>query len=88
MLINITIPTVVSILTFMRRKNSILGLSEPENEFLDIFTLMSCTEHENCFIALGPGIRCLYLEEINCVRASVYEDISYVTYVSCRGQIL
>ena len=82
MLINVAMPTVVGILTFMSRKNSILGLSEPENEFLDIFTLMSCVEHENCFIASGPGIRCLYVEEINCVRASVYEDISYVTSVS------
>ena len=35
-------PTIVGILTFMSRKNSILGLSESENaEFLDIFILMS-----------------------------------------------
>ena len=34
--------TVVGILTFMRRKNSILSVYEPENaEFLDIFILMS-----------------------------------------------
>ena len=31
-------PTIVGILTFMNRKNSILGLSEPKKaEFLDIF---------------------------------------------------
>ena len=34
--------TIVGILTFMSRKNSILGLSKPKNaEFLDIFILMS-----------------------------------------------
>ena len=39
MLIIVKMPTVVGILTFMSRKNSILGLSEPEKktEFLDIF---------------------------------------------------
>ena len=39
LLINVKIPTIVGILTFMNnRKNSILGLSEPKKaEFLDIF---------------------------------------------------
>ena len=38
LLINIKMPTVVGILTFMSRKNSILGVYDPENaEFLDIF---------------------------------------------------
>ena len=42
LLINVKMPTVVGILTFMSRKNSILGLSEPEkNEFLDVFILTS-----------------------------------------------
>ena len=42
LLINVKMPTIVGILTFMSRKNSILSLSEPENaEFLDIFILMS-----------------------------------------------
>ena len=38
-----TVTTVVSILTFMGRKNSFLGLSEPEKktEILHIFILMS-----------------------------------------------
>ena len=41
-LINVKMPTIVGILTFMSRKNSIPGLSEPkEAEFLDIFILMS-----------------------------------------------
>ena len=42
-LINVKMPTVVGILTFMSRKNSILELSEPEikAEFLDIFILIS-----------------------------------------------
>ena len=38
LLINVKMPTIVGILTFMSRKNSILGLSEPAKaEFLDIF---------------------------------------------------
>ena len=41
LLINVKLPTIVGISTFMSRKNSILGLSEPENDFLDIFMFMS-----------------------------------------------
>ena len=42
LLINVKIPTIVGILTFISRKNSFLGLSEPEKaEFLDIFIFMS-----------------------------------------------
>ena len=42
LLINIKMPTIVGILTFMSGKNSILGLPEPNKaEFLDIFILMS-----------------------------------------------
>ena len=42
LLINVKMPTFVAILTFMSRKNSILGLSEPKKaESLDIFILMS-----------------------------------------------
>ena len=39
LLINVKMPTIVGILTFMRRKNSILDLSEPKKkaEFLYIF---------------------------------------------------
>ena len=38
LLIIVKMPPVVGILTFMSRKNSILGLSEPEKaEFRDIF---------------------------------------------------
>ena len=41
-LINVKMPTIIAILTFMSRKNSILRLSEPEiAEFLDIFILTS-----------------------------------------------
>ena len=40
--INVKMPTIVGILTFMSRKNSILGLYESEKaEFLDIFILKS-----------------------------------------------
>ena len=42
LLINVKMPTIVGILTFMSGKNSILGLSEPKKaEFLDIFILVS-----------------------------------------------
>ena len=41
LLINVKMPTIVGILTFMSGKNSILGLSEPKNAvFLNIFLLM------------------------------------------------
>ena len=40
--INVKMPKVVGILTFMSKKNSILGLSQPEEaEFLDSFILKS-----------------------------------------------
>ena len=40
--INVKMPTIVGILTFMSGKISILGLSEPKKaEFLDIFILVS-----------------------------------------------
>ena len=42
LLINVKMPTIVGILTFMGGKNSILGLSESKKaQFLDIFILMS-----------------------------------------------
>ena len=42
LLINVKMPTIVGILTFMSGKKSILGLSEPiKAEFLDIIKLMS-----------------------------------------------
>ena len=58
LLINVKMPTIVGILTFMSGKNSILGLSEPKKaEFLHVFTLMSIwnfildwVEHKKSFI--------------------------------------
>ena len=42
LLINVKMPTIVAILTFISRKNSILGLPDPKIvAFLDIFILMS-----------------------------------------------
>ena len=42
LLINVKMPTIVGILTYMSRKSSIVGLSETEKaEFLDILILMS-----------------------------------------------
>ena len=42
LLINVKMPTIVGILTFISGKNSILGSSDPKKaEFLDIFILMS-----------------------------------------------
>ena len=41
-LINVKMPTIVGILSFMSGENSILCLSEPKKgKFLDIFVLMS-----------------------------------------------
>ena len=70
LLINVKMPTIVGILTFISRKNSILGLSEPKKaEFLNIFILTSIlnfmlnsVEHEKSFITSGPG-------QINIFRA-------------------
>ena len=41
LLINVKMPTIVGILTCMSGKINILCLTEPKNEFLDIFILMS-----------------------------------------------
>ena len=42
LLINVKMPTIVGISTFLSRKNNIIGLSEPKMaEFLGIFILMS-----------------------------------------------
>ena len=44
-LINVKMPTVVGILTFMSRNKGILGLSEPQKaKFLDIFIEQNRTE--------------------------------------------
>ena len=48
LLINLKMPTIDGILTFISMKNGILDLSDPEKaEFLDIFILMSQYEHLN-----------------------------------------
>ena len=62
LLINVKIPTVALIFTFsMSRKNSIIGLSEPEKaKFLDMFytykglKLTSCPVEYDIFNNLGP----------------------------------
>ena len=42
LLINIKLSTIVGIITFMTRKNRVIGLSESEKaEFLDIFIIMT-----------------------------------------------
>ena len=64
LLLNVKMPTIVGILTFMSGKNSILGLSEPKKDkYLDICTLMSIynfmlsrVEHEKSFITSGPEV--------------------------------
>ena len=64
LLINVKMPTFVGILTFRSRKNSIIGLSEPQKaEMLDIFTLMSlqisCSAElsmEKVLLPRGPGL--------------------------------
>ena len=62
LLINVKMPTIVGILTFMSGKNSILDLSEAKKgESFDILILMSIynfmlnsVEHEKSFITSGP----------------------------------
>ena len=68
MLINVKMPTIVGILTFVSWKNNILGLSEPKKkaEFLNIFIFMNrgtmgqfrATEgtYEKSFIISGPDL--------------------------------
>ena len=64
LLINVKMPVIVGILTFMSGKNSILGLSEPKNAtFLDIFILMiiqnsmlNGVEHGKSFITSGQAL--------------------------------
>ena len=36
-LLNVKMPTIVGILTFMSRKNSILGLSEPNKSWISLY---------------------------------------------------
>ena len=57
LLINVKMPTAVGILTFINRKNSITGSSDPEKktEFLDIFILMELSM--KFFYTLGARIR-------------------------------
>ena len=47
LLINVKMPTIVGVLTFMSWKNSIIGLFEHEKkaEFLDIFILITINFH-------------------------------------------
>ena len=53
LLVNVKMPTIVGILTFMSRKNSTLGLYEPQKkaEFLDILYL--CAFKISCSIELS-----------------------------------
>ena len=66
-LINVKMPTIVGILTFMSRKNSLLHLSEHEKcwiswyfhtyEYLNF--MLNWVEHEKSFITSGPGVWCM-----------------------------
>ena len=47
MLINVKMPTIIDILAFMRWINFVL----------------SCVEHENCFITSGPDYTCICLKD-------------------------
>ena len=56
LLINVKMPTIVGILTFMSGKNSILGLSEPKNKqkfliflYLRAFKIACSIEHEKFY---------------------------------------
>ena len=59
LLINVKMPTVIDILTFMSRKNCILGLSEPEKAEFFIFYAYEHLKFElsmENFITSEPGI--------------------------------
>ena len=61
LLINVKMPTIVGILTFMCRKNSILGLSKPEKaEVLNIFILFGLS-----FVHLFIPIQCMHVTHTN-----------------------
>ena len=45
LLINVKMPTIVGILTFISRKNSIIGLSEPEKKPLNFLLFLYINEH-------------------------------------------
>ena len=65
LLTNVKLPTIVGILTFMSRKNSILGLSEPEKSLISwyFYTYEHLKFHAqlswawNIFITSGPNYR-------------------------------
>ena len=64
LLINVKMPTIVGVLTFMSRKSGIIGLSEPDKaEFLDSSILtsisnftLSWAEHGFCFVTSRPDL--------------------------------
>ena len=58
LLINVKMPTIVGILTFISGKNSILGLSEPTKSQISryFYTYEHLKLHEKSFITSGPGI--------------------------------
>ena len=52
LLINVKMPTIVGILTFMSRKNIILGLSAPKNPYF-LIVLYLCAFKISCSIELS-----------------------------------
>ena len=83
LLINVKMPTIVGILTFMSEKNSILGLSECKKaECLDIFMLNS-VEHEKSFITLGPDKNTSYCMLKNYFNTAHYKP--FLDVMSCHG---
>ena len=61
LLINVKMPTIVGILTFMRRKNNIVGLSTPDKNlnscYFYTYEYLKFHEHGKSFITSGPGLR-------------------------------
>ena len=55
LLINVKMPTIVGILTFMGRKNGIISLSEPKKCRISRYFYTYEHEHEKSFITSGPG---------------------------------
>ena len=92
LLINVKMPTIVGILTFMSRKNSILGLSEPKNVYSLILLYLwafgiSCSADLSMqkFYKLGAWS---YQSTFCCCSVVHVSVIIYRVQVIFRGSIL
>ena len=83
---NVKMPTIVGILTFMSRKNNIIGLSEPEKNlnfliflYLWAFKISYFAELslETFFITSEPGFK-TNLKSLKTIQTNVQNPSSYI----------